>query len=385
VRRLGIKTHKAMSWINRLISTLVGSLFIFSGLIKINDPVGTAIKLEEYFEVFALDKEQLHLSILHGLWEFLVPYSLYIGIFLCVLEVVLGVALLVNYRKVWTINLLLAIIVFFTFLTFYSAYFNKVTDCGCFGDAIKLTPWQSFYKDILLLVLILVLWVQRKTFTNMSSTISQSIVLASAFICSFLAYYAVSHLPFIDFRNYKVGNHIPTLMKQQEPCRYEYIMEKDGKLHTFQDYPSDTTYKFKEMVVINSEACEPKIKDFKLWNDEGDFTEEALKGNKLLIIVHDLNSNTYIGRTHLESFPAIVKLTNELKNVTPMVLTSAESRFFEQFRHEIQLSVPYYLADATLLKTMIRSNPGLILLKDGTVKAQWHYNDIPNANDNIFK
>ncbi|MDQ4139253.1 MAG: DoxX family protein, partial [Bacteroidota bacterium] len=138
-----------MKIISRLSWLFVGGLFIFSGLIKINDPVGTAIKLEEYFDVFAADFSSFFLNFK--------PFALYLSIFLSGLEIILGVALLLRWRLRQILPGLLALIIFFTFLTFYSAYFNKVTDCGCFGDAIKLTPWQSFSKDILLLVLILIL------------------------------------------------------------------------------------------------------------------------------------------------------------------------------------------------------------------------------------
>ncbi len=126
----------------------VGILFIISGFIKLNDPVGFSFKLEEYFSQGVLDL------------PFLMPYALAISIFVVIFEVVLGVFLLIGYRKKFTIWSLLLMILFFTFLTFYSAYFNKVTDCGCFGDAIKLTPWESFTKDVVLLVLILdfILW-----------------------------------------------------------------------------------------------------------------------------------------------------------------------------------------------------------------------------------
>src|SRR5690554_4067524 len=145
-----------MKGIALLSRVLVGILFIFSGLIKINDPVGTAIKLEEYFEVFSTDISSFFLVF--------VPYALFLAVLLSVLEVVLGLAVLIWYRSRTTTWILLLMIIFFTFLTFYSAYFNKVTDCGCFGDAIKLTPWQSFIKDILLLLLILVLFFNKNIF-----------------------------------------------------------------------------------------------------------------------------------------------------------------------------------------------------------------------------
>jgi hypothetical protein len=139
-----------MKIITQIVQFLVGGLFIFSGLIKLNDPTGMQIKLEEYFEVFAQDKLQLGLAGLSGLWHFLEPYSLSLSLLLSTLEVGLGIALLLKYKPVATLWALWGTIVFFTFLTFYSAYFNKVTDCGCFGDFIKLTPWTSFTKDVIL-------------------------------------------------------------------------------------------------------------------------------------------------------------------------------------------------------------------------------------------
>ena len=133
---------------------LVGLLFIFSGVIKINDPVGTQIKLQEYFEVFSSDFTPI--------FEIFIPYALVLSVSLCTLEVVIGVALLINYQIKITSKITLGLILFFTFLTFYSAYFNKVTDCGCFGDDIKLTPWESFYKDIILLIMIVFMYFNQK-------------------------------------------------------------------------------------------------------------------------------------------------------------------------------------------------------------------------------
>src|SRR5690606_35509059 len=124
---------------------IVGILFIVSGLVKLNDPVGFSFKLKDYFAPEVLDL------------EFLVPYALLIAIILVITEVLLGIALLLGYFKKFTLWALMLMIVFFTFLTFYSAYFNKVTDCGSFGDAIPLTPSESVTKDVILLFLILIL------------------------------------------------------------------------------------------------------------------------------------------------------------------------------------------------------------------------------------
>ena len=147
-----------MNIIKEIARFFVGGLFIFSGLIKVNDPVGTAIKLEEYFDVFSAD--------IAPFFEWFIPAALFLSVFLSVLEVVLGVALIIGYRMKITSWILLGMIVFFTFLTFYSAYFNKVTDCGCFGDAIKLTPWESFYKDIILLFFIVIIFIKKRDYTS---------------------------------------------------------------------------------------------------------------------------------------------------------------------------------------------------------------------------
>jgi uncharacterized membrane protein YphA (DoxX/SURF4 family) len=356
-----------MHYVNLIVRWLVGGLFIFSGLIKINDPVGTAIKLEEYFEVFSTD----FASFFHAF----IPYALPLAVFLCVLEVALGVALLIGYKMRLTLLWLFGLIIFFTFLTFYSAYFNKVTDCGCFGDAIKLTPWQSFTKDVVLLVLIGWLAAQWKQWDNSATRLQTAIAIAGTFISFGIAYYAIAHLPFIDFRNYKVGNNIPALMKPQEPCRYVYIMEKDGKQVSLTEYPTDPSYKLVQMVAENEATCKPKILDYSIWDDKGnDITQSTFEGNQLIVVVRDVK------KASMGAFPAINRLIAQLdKSVEAIALTSSAQADFEIFRHEVQLAIPYYFADGTVLKTIMRSDPGIFLMKNGTVVGKWHYNDVPDA------
>ncbi|WP_242926469.1 BT_3928 family protein [Pontibacter vulgaris] len=358
-----------MKYITKFFWLFVGVLFIFSGLIKINDPVGTAIKLEEYFEVFSAD--------IAPFFKSLEPAALFLSIFLSALEIVLGVALLVRWKLKEVLWLLLAMIVFFTFLTFYSAYFNKVTDCGCFGDAIKLTPWESFTKDIVLLVMIVVLLVTRRYLQPiMKPTMGATITALTAILSVGIGWYAYEHLPYIDFRAYKIGNNIPTLMKPSAPLKYKYIMVKNGEEQEFEEYPTDQSYKFKEMVPVNPEAG-PKITDFNVWNDQGDFTQEVLTGKKLLIIVHN------VAKADRSDFDKINQLVAgaEKQGITPLVVTSSSSQDFEAFRHEVNLAAPYYFGDGTVLKTMMRSNPGIMLLQDGTVKGMWHHNDTPAVDE----
>jgi uncharacterized membrane protein YphA (DoxX/SURF4 family) len=343
---------------------IVGLLFIFSGLIKVNDPMGTAIKLEEYFEVFASD--------FAAFFQYLAPLSLEFSVVFVVLEVVLGAALLLNYRMRLTVWILLLLILFFSFLTFYSAQFNKVTDCGCFGDAIPLSPWGSFAKDVVLLILVVYLFVRRNVFRPVFSVKVNDILLGIVtVVCTALAIYAIEHLPYIDFRPYAVGNNIEEAMKPSAPLRYRYIMEKNGETVELEQYPSDTTYTFVEMELINPEA-QAKITDYSIWNEEGDVTQESFSGNKLLIVFYDV---TKAGTKDIEDIRALAASLEDL--VDTWVVTSNDEATYEAFRHEYQLALPYFYIDGTVAEAMIRANPGLFLMQNGVVLGKWHHNDVP--------
>ncbi len=352
---------------------LVGGLFIFSGLIKLNDPIGTRIKLEEYFEVFSED--------FGSFFHYFIPYALEIGLILIVLEIVLGVAVLLFYKMDLTTKVVLALMVFFTFLTFYSAYFNKVTDCGCFGDAIKLTPWESFAKDVFLMVFVLHLFWYRKTYTPALRTREGHAIVGGVTVLSFfLGIYAIRHLPFIDFRAYRIGNNIPEQMKPEEQPIFEYVfVRKDnGEEVRSQKYLMDTTqYKYKSVEQLNADKTKAKITDYAVTSVDGeDVTQQTFTGAKLIIVIYD------VAKASTENLEAIRKLANDLDGkIEVMALTSSSGEQFENFRHEHQLAFPYYFADATVLKTIVRSNPGITLWVDGTVKGMWHHNDTPTADE----
>lgn len=349
----------------------VGGLFIFSGLIKLNDPVGTEIKLEEYFEVFAVD--------FGSFFHWFTPYALEIGTLLIVLEIVLGVAVLINYRMALTTKVLLMLLLFFTFLTFYSAYFSKVTDCGCFGDAIKLTPWQSFYKDIILMVFVFHLFWYRKRYDPLLRTMEgHAVIIVASVVSFFLNGYAIRHLPFIDFRAYKIGNSIPEQMKPEEQPIIEFIFEKNGtEIRSPKFLTEQEGYTYKDSWVLNEDKATAKITDYAVSNVDGeDVTQQTFTGSKLLIVIYDVK---YASTKNMNPIRNLIKAIDG--KVEIMILTASSASDFEIFRHEHQLAVPYYFVDATVLKTIIRSNPGLTLWVNGTVKGMWHHNDTPDAND----
>ena len=361
----------------------VGILFIFSGVIKINDPVGTQIKLQEYFEVFSSD--------FSSIFELFVPFALFISVFLCTLEIIIGLALIMNYHMNLISKLTLSLILFFTFLTFYSAYYNKVTDCGCFGDAIKLTPWESFYKDIILLFFSLIIYYLQSKLKNQvgffylkimdDKNIKNGIIIFITTICLIVSYTAINFLPFIDFRTYKIGNNIPQMMLPSEELKYSYIMEKDGRDYEFENYPLDNTFKFKEIKLLNPEA-EPKITDYSLWNNDGDFTNESFKGNKLFIIFHDVNK-IGISKNKVSEFINKVKILENGINfwVETIIITSSDEKSIKNFKEKFDLNFKTVYGDATVLKTIIRSNPGFFLMRNGTVRGKWHFNSLPEPSE----
>lgn len=354
-------------WVLRF---LVGGLFIFSGLIKVNDPVGTSIKLEEYFDVFSND--------IAGFFSIFEPFALPIGVFLVVVEVGLGVMLILGVKSKFTVWALGLMILFFTFLTFYSAYFNKVTDCGCFGDAIKLTPWESFYKDIILLVLIAILFLFQDDLPKSSPKWAKgtvAIVLISSFI---LAIIAIRNLPFIDFRAYKVGVNISKAMEPSAPLLYSYVMKKDGQTVVLDQYPSDESYEFVEMNLKNPENL-PKISDFAVWNQDGDYSLEMFTGNKVVILV---SSMPKMSESNLEKIDDLIESLKE----SPVEVVFVAAATEEQINDLIDKrgwGITGLQADATVVKTIIRSNPGIIVLKDGVVLGKYHHNNTPDAGEVI--
>jgi uncharacterized membrane protein YphA (DoxX/SURF4 family) len=351
----------------------IGILFIFSGLIKLNDPIGTEIKMEEYFEVFA---QNFHSSFLY-----LKPISLEIGLAMIVLEIVLGVAILVYYRMNVTATVTLILIIFFTFLTGYSHFTNAVTDCGCFGDAIKLTPYQSFIKDIILLVFVLHLFWHRKRYKPVLYTMTGNLLIGAVTVISIaVGIFAINHLPYIDFRAYKIGNNIPQQMQPQERAIFEYVFTRkdNGQEERSATYLSDTTlYEYKSARQLNPEKTKAKITDYSVSSVEGDdYTAETFTGAKLIFVIYDVN------KASVENFDDIRSLIKGLDGKVDMLaLTSSGADRFEEFRHENQLALPFYFADATVLKTIVRANPGITLWVDGTVKGMWHHNDTPTPQD----
>lgn len=313
---------KLLVYLSRL---FVGGMFVFSGFVKLVDPIGSQFKFEEYFGEGVLNV------------EFLIPYALPFSILLIMAEIMLGVMLLLGYRSKTTVWSLLVLTTIFLFLTWYSAYYNKVTDCGCFGDAIKLTPWETFYKNIILIVLIVLLLFRVKDIQEIfSKKITISIALISLLSFSYITYYVLNHLPIIDFRAYAIGKNIP-----------------EGKLYTDDD----------EL---------PPTQDFILEDTQNDLTEELMAENKLmLIIVYN------IAKSDKEGFTRVKKVADEaLKRgykVYGATASFGDDLILTQNKYDLPFN--FLFCDETVLKTMIRANPGIMTFSKGTVTGKWNWTD----------
>jgi uncharacterized membrane protein YphA (DoxX/SURF4 family) len=350
----------------------VGILFIISGFIKLNDPVGLSYKLTEYFgeSVFNL--------------PFLIPYTLILALILVILEVVLGVFLLIGYKSKCTIWSLFLLIVFFTFLTFYSAYNNVVKDCGCFGDALKLKPWESFGKDVVLLFFIIILLVNIRLVKPLFANRLQSILaFLSIALCGLMGYWVLNHLPLKDFRPYKVGTNIHTAMRipdnaEKSVIEMVFIYKVKGVVTEFTEadvmagkIPADAVFVDRKDKVIK-EGYVPPIHDFNMELNGSDYKSELLLEPKLLVFTsYDLDKADTDGLAKLEKINQLAKS----KGYKVVGLTASDAEKIKNIKKQFGQTFDYYFCDATTVKTIERANPSLIIIENGTIKQKVHHND----------
>ena len=354
---------------------LLGLVFIFSGFVKGVDPMGSTIKFTEYFEVF-------HLTWLGSL-------ALILSIALSTAEFLIGVALITGIRMKTTAWAALIFMGFFTILTFYSALANPVSDCGCFGDALVITNWQTFYKNIVLSALAIIIFYQRKKYIPFSLPIIEwSLVAFFALFGTGISVYSWRHLPIVDFRPYSIGTHIPSKMVMPEGKKGdEYgttlIYTKNGVAREFnlQNYPwQDSTWIFKEQksYVVKKGYTIP-IKSFTISASTGqDIGPELLADTSysFVFITHDMPG------VKAKEWNTIKKYYSYMAGQHHKFYFVSSSTHEEAADIQKKYSLPFdiYYADQTNLKTIMRSNPGLLLLKDGVILGLWHYNDFPEPS-----
>jgi len=366
---------KVLVYLSRIFTGLV---FVFSGFVKAVDPLGSAYKFSDYFNAF-------HLGFLEGI-------SLPLAIFLSSAELVIGLCLLTGFRRSLSSWLLLLFMVFFTILTFILAIFNPVSDCGCFGDALILTNWQTFWKNIVLLVPSSLIFFTRKNFPDIYVPKAEyAFVLGFFLLAVFFSVWNIRHLPMFDFRPYKIGVNIPEgmIIPEGAPADvYEtslyYTHKKSGetKEFTIDDFPTDTTewvFKDAESVLVKK-GYEAPIHNFSITAPDGsDRTADVLsfEGHTFMLVSYDLQHAT---EEHLAEAGNWFRLAQAYPDLEFVALTASTSDQIEKTRQELNLPYDFSLADDITLKTIVRSNPGLLLIKDGTIVGKWAGRDMPVAD-----
>jgi uncharacterized membrane protein YphA (DoxX/SURF4 family) len=352
---------------------LLGCVFIFSGFVKAVDPWGGAYKIEEYLSSFSLDSFN----------SFAVAGSF----FQLIGEFALGVFLLAGiYRKVSSLLILLIMCVM-TPLTLYLAIMNPVTDCGCFGDALILTNWQTFFKNIPLLIASIFIFLKHKQITFLFSTKSRSIVAVYTLLfIAGISVYCYINLPILDFRPYKTGNNIRNLMEIPEDAEadvYKTILvyEKNGirQNYTLNDYPKgDTTWTYIETInTLIKKGYEPPIHDFTITDEDGDdITDEILsdKSYTFLLIAHKLEKAS---DSHINKINEIYDYAKQ-NGYCFICLTSSLPQQITEWKTSTGAEYPFCTTDDVTLKTIIRSNPGLMLIHNAVVVNKWADRQIPD-------
>lgn len=359
-----------MRLLTQIARIVTGLLFAFSGFVKGIDPMGTAFKLGDYFSAFRIG--------------FLDDLALPISILLCLVEFVTGMMLLFGAMvkpASWMAAIFMAV---FTPVTLVLAIWNPVSDCGCFGDAIILTNWQTFIKNVIIIIPVVFVFIRRNDETGVMP-LKAGLNFTVAFIFLFLLFMRINlaYLPAIDFRPYRIGSNIAegmTVPPGAEPDKYDirFIYEKDGAQQEFtlQNYPADdTTWKFiDQKSVLISKGYEPPIHGFALITREGvDMTEQVLhhEGDVMLMIARRLDESDRDGL--MKGYNLGIELQKRGTDFHIVTSTSpAEAG-------PLVTGFSALYADETTLKTVIRSNPGFVLLHNGTVTAKWSYHNLPDA------
>ena len=353
---------------------LLGSVFIFSGFVKSIDPLGSTYKIQDYLRAFGSP------------FDSLVGLAFAAAVLLSTLELVIGLSLLFNTHTKKASFLALGFMLVMTPLTLYIALTNPVSDCGCFGDALVISNWATFYKNIAFSALAITLLVFRKRLKPIISIYRQSLAVAIFFGMGIvISIYSYRHLPFIDFLPYKIGVNIPASMVIPENAisneyTTTFIYAKNGvqKEFTLDNYPKgDPSWVFVDQKsILVKKGYEPPIHDFSILNSQmEDITEDVLYNNKnaYLLTIYDINKSSIEGAKQAEKmYQQALKSGDAFYALTASIDTDVQA-----FVKKTGVTFPFYKTDPTALKTIIRANPGLVLLKKGTIIGKWNWRDFP--------
>ena len=405
-----MKKTKKSAIIAAIARTILGVVFVFSGVVKAIDPLGTVYKIEDYLKAFG------------GIFTDLLPLAEVAAWGLIILELLLGVCMLLNIRTQWTSWISLLFYLVMTPLTLYIALTNPVSDCGCFGDAVVLTNWQTFSKNVVLITMAIILVALRKSVFPLWSTWMEALLSVLTIVATIgFMLWTSNHLPLVDFRPYKIGNHIPTLMEypeDAEPDQYDitFVYAKDGVEQTFtlDNYPKgDSTWTFvRQESKLIKKGYEPPIHDLEIMNaDYEDITWDILDSEEpiTLVVMYDLAKADKKQIAKVESMAANYIISSPDDFVEPIyedyfdfsqdsLLAESPDSFMDEVSDEVVAPLPnFYIltgsgtdeiinfsleyptlsdcictCDPVTLKTIVRANPGVIVLQNGIVMDKYN-------------
>ncbi len=364
---------KFLSLISRII---LGAVFIFSGFVKAVDPLGSDYKFSDYFTAFKM-----------GFLSFL---ALPMALLLPAIELVLGIALILGYHRRIIYRIVFWFLAFFTLLTLILALFNPVTDCGCFGDAIILTNWETFLKNVVLMIFVIpLIFTWNNAGDDERRAVREWVVMAALLlVVSGFSLWNLAHLPVLDFRPYDTGTVIREEMEVPEGAAedlYEtdliYRDRESGESATFtiENYPKDTTrWEFvSSQSRLISKGYEPPIHDFAIMDEDGwDVVDQILsdKGYTLLMMSHSLDGADDDALKRANDWSGLERLVDDFRFYA---VTSSTSGEIDGQTSRLGLAYRFYAADEIMLKTVVRSNPGFVLIRNGAIVGKWGFRDFP--------
>ncbi|MHC1707823.1 MAG: BT_3928 family protein [Bacteroidales bacterium] len=352
----------------------VGLVFVFSGFVKGVDPLGTAYKIEDYFVAYGMQWAE--------------PAALTLSVLLCAFEFSLGILLLLNVRPKFISWLTLLIMVYFTGITFYDALYSPVPDCGCFGDALKLTNWQTFYKNIILVFFALIIFFSRKKYKSpYPEGFSLFLMLLVPLFFVWFSAYNYRNLPMIDFTAWKTGNKM--IPDKLEPPQYFLVYEnkttKEQKEYVAKDLPWQDTAWMSQWVFVKQRVDDPNqypAPNFRILDTaSNDLTMSYLQQPGYLVLLVCVEVN----KANDKELLRMNDLNNALTEAgyTVLGLSSSSIEDLNAAAERNGLNINWFQSDDTELKTMVRANPGLVILKDATVIKKWHHRNFPDASEII--
>ena len=355
---------------------LTGIVFIYSGFVKGIDPLGSAYKFTDYFVAFNL--------------EFLEPLALPLSFGLSAAEMLIGIALISGIHMVITSWALLLFMSFFTVLTFIIALTDPVSDCGCFGDAIILTNWETFWKNLILMVFVLLVFLNRTQYIRFFKKLNNEWFTLAGFLIIILWIFSWSYrnLPVIDYRPFSTGSDIIEKMSVPPDApsdEYEITLyyEKEGETRPFSvDSLPDSDWEWvRTESTLISKGYEPEISDFYIESvdDGSDYTHIVLENPEYTFILVSYNLDKS-SEKNSDRINQIAEWSYD-RGIDFICLTASPLPEIDNFAARTGATYNFYHSDEITLKTIIRSNPGLLLIKEGTILAKWHYRNIPHADE----